>query len=96
MTSKKEIMNLINNAELLGDILASKDQLAKKDKDDPFIKIADEATDMMATMLLNFIMKDTGLTKEDFAEQFEDYDRVKQYLESDEKLKEAKKEAFAG
>lgn len=90
---KTEVMELLNSAELLGKTLVLKDMSNKTD--DPLIKMANGGVDMMAMMLVDRIMNITGFSKEEFAEQFSDYDSVKQYIEFNEKLNEAQKRASA-
>ena len=91
--NKVDLMELINCAEILGKSVCLKS--FSDNTDDPLVKMANGATDMMAMAMVKKLMDLTGFTRVDLAENFSDYDEIKQYVDLNEKLREAKKKASA-
>lgn len=87
---KVELMNVIENAMLLGKTTTMKGLVS--DHDDPLSTMANGATDMMIVVLLDRLTKETGLTREDFAENSNMYDELKASFDILERMKAANKE----
>jgi hypothetical protein len=91
--NKIELIEIVNCAEILGKSVCLKS--FSDDIDDPLVKMAEGANDMLAMAMTKKLMDMTGLTRDDLAEHLADYDNVKQYIDLNEKIREAKKKASA-
>lgn len=87
---KFDLMKIVENSMLLGKTLAMKDMIA--DSNNPLASMANGATDMLIVVMLDKLCKETGFTREDFAENTNLYDELKSTFDVLEKMKAAQKE----
>lgn len=87
---KAELMRVVENSMLLGKTSTMKGLVS--DHSDPLSTMANGATDMMMVVLLDRLTKETGLTREDFAENSNMYDELQSSFDILEKMNAMQKE----